>query len=95
MACTYCGTNLTIPENLRVKTTPTVEVQPLKARPTPRYEKEAPDFIRKAQPLAIKAWNLYAAWTWIRWLLPTCLTVVVVGMIVCAMLGVLPFVLRR
>ena len=66
-----------------------------KARATARnLEAEAPDLIRKAQPIAIKAWNLYAAWTWIRWLLPTCLTIFVIGIILCVALGALPIVFR-
>jgi hypothetical protein len=95
MACTYCGANLAIPANLRIKAKPTVEVKPSITRPASSFEKEAPELIRKAQPIAIKAWNAYAIWTWVRWLLPTCLVVLVVGFIVCALLGLLPFVLFR
>ena len=40
-----------------------------------------------------KTGKTYAYWTWLRWLLPACLTIAVVGFIVCALLGVLPFVL--
>ena len=95
MGCTYCGANLTIPVEMRVKAKPTAEVKPPKVKPSLSLEKEAPDLLRKAQPFVIKAWNTYAAWTWIRWLLPTCLTLLVVGFVVCAVLGVLPFVLFR
>lgn len=95
MACTYCGANLTIPVEMRVKAKPTVEVKPPKAVPASSLEKEAPDLLRKAQPFAIKAWNAYAMWTWVRWLLPTCLTITIVGFIVCVVLGALPFVLAR
>ncbi len=94
MACTYCGANLTIPENLRTKAIPKVE----KSFPKPKLvispEINAPDLFRKAEPIAIKAWNIYAVWTWVRWLLPTCLTILVVGIILCASLGALPFVFR-
>lgn len=93
MACSYCGANLTIPQDMRVNAKPAVEVKPPQARPTPNFEEEAPDLLRKAQPLVIKAWNAFALWTWLRWLLPACLTIAVVGFIVCALLGVLPFVL--
>lgn len=93
MACTYCGANLTIPEALRTKAKPKVESTPPKARPTPRLEQEAPDLLRKAQPIAIKAWNAYAYWTWLRWLIPTCLTVFVIVFLACLTLGALPFVL--
>ena len=92
MACTYCGTNLTIPEHLRTKAIPKVEKTPSKMIPVSIPEIDAPDLIRKAQPVAIKAFNMYAYWTWIRWLLPTCLTILVVGFILCAVLGALPFV---
>jgi hypothetical protein len=80
---------------MRIKAKPTEEVKPPKASSTPSYEKEASDFLRKAQPFAIKAWNTYAIWTWVRWLLPTCLIIFVIGFIVCALLGALPFVLWR
>lgn len=95
MACTYCGASLTIPDDLRVKAKPTAAMKPPQARPTPRLEKEAPDLLRKAQPFVIKAWNTYAYWTWLRWLLPTCLTILVIGFIVCVVIGALPFVLSR
>jgi DNA-directed RNA polymerase subunit RPC12/RpoP len=95
MACTYCGAKLIIPVEMRVKTKATAENKLPKSRPTSSYKKEAPDFLGKAQPFIIKAWNTYAAWTWIRWLLPTCLTVLVIGFVVCALLGALPFVLFR
>ena len=92
MACTYCGTNLTIPKHLQTKATPKVARTPSKVAPVSIPEIDAPDLIRKAQPVAFKAFNLYAYWTWLRWLLPTCLTILVVGFILCAVLGALPFV---
>lgn len=92
MACTYCGTNLTIPDSLRTKALPKVEKKPLKAKPVISLEKDAPDLIRKIEPVAIKAWNLYAYWTWLRWLIPTCLTILVFGFFICMALGALPFV---
>lgn len=92
MACIYCGAALAIPEELRIKSMPRVEkIQP-KAKPAPSLEKEAPVLLRKAQPLAVKAWNMYAYWTWIRWVLPTCLTVLAVAFFICMALGALPFV---
>lgn len=95
MACTYCGASLTIPNDLRVqaKPKPTAKIQTSPARPTLSFEKEAPDLLRKAQPFAIKAWNTYAYWTWLRWLLPTCLTLVIVAIVICTLLGALPFFL--
>ena len=90
MACSYCGANLTIPENLRTKAMPKVEKIPSKAKPVISAEIDTSDLLRKAEPIAIKAWNMYAAWTWLRWLLPTCLTLLVIGCIACAALGALP-----
>lgn len=92
MACTYCGTNLTIPSHLRTKAIPKVEKAPSKVKTVSIPEIDAPDLIRKAQPVAIKAFNLYAYWTWLRWLLPACLTIFIIGFILCALLGALPFV---
>ena len=91
MACTYCGANLSIPKELRVpaKPKPAAKIQALPAKPTPSFEKEAPDLLRKAQPIAIKAWNSYVYWTWLRRLLPTCLTIVVIGVLACVALGAL------
>ncbi len=94
MACTYCGTNLIIPSHLRTKAAPKVEQTASKAKPASIPKIDAPDLIRKAQPVAFKAFNLYAYWTWIRWLFPTCLTILFVGFILCAVLGALPFVLN-
>ena len=92
LACNYCGTNIAIPEKLRTKSEPKKEQNVSKARPISIPENEAAKLLRKAQPVAIGAWNLYALWTWVRWILPTCLIVFVVGFIVCAALGALPFV---
>ena len=94
MACTYCGTALSIPASLRTKAMPKVEKIPSKAKPVVSPEIDASDLIRKAQPAAIQAWNLFAYWTWLRWLLPTCLTILVVGFFLCMALGALPFALR-
>lgn len=91
MACAYCGANLSIPAHLQSAAKPPAQVKPPQARPAPSFEKEAPDLLRKAQPFAVRAWNTYAAWTWLRWVLPACLTVFVVGLLGCIMLGVLPF----
>lgn len=93
MACAYCGANLTIPEDLRIKAKPAMKPQAARAAATPTFEHEAADLLRKAQPIAVKAWNAYALWTWVRPLLPACLVVVVIGFVVCALLGVLPFFL--
>ena len=93
MACSYCGANLSIPSHLQTQAKPKVESAPRKQRSTPSLENEAPDLLRKAQPIAIKAWNSYVYWTWLRRLFPACLTILVIGFFACAALGALPFVL--
>jgi hypothetical protein len=92
MACTYCGANLIIPEKLRKAAKPVLTNKPPQNAAVDILQTDAPDILRKAQPIAIKAWNVYAYWTWIRWLLPTCLTFLIVGFIACSLLGLLPFV---
>lgn len=97
MACTYCGAQLTIPKELRARAAARVADQP-KARPgidsTPQPQADAPDLLRKAQPIAIGAWNAYAWWTWLRRLLPGCLIALVVLCLACVALGGLPVLLR-
>ena len=95
MACTYCGANLTIPKELYVQAIPkpTARNQTPPAKPAPSLEKEAPDILRKAQPIAVKAWNAYAYWTWLRWLIPACFTLLVIGLVICAVLGFLSILL--
>lgn len=78
MACTFCGTNLTIPEHLRIKSQPKVETNFKKTESSRPVEVEAVEVLRKSQPIAIRAWNLFAAWTWLRWLIPTCLTIFII-----------------
>lgn len=95
MACSYCGANLTIPAELRRAAPPKVEKTPPKAASAPSLEKDAPDLLRKVQPVAVKAWNTYAYWTWIRRALPTCLIIGLIGLCACGLLTILPFVLRR
>jgi hypothetical protein len=100
MACTFCGTNLTIPEELRAKAAPRMSTTPPRINPiaTPKPEPQptvdAPDLLRKAQPIALGAWNAFAAWTWLRRLLPGCLIALVLLCLACIALGGLPFLLR-
>lgn len=35
-------------------------------------EVEAANILRKSQPIAIRLWNLFALWTWLKWLIPIC-----------------------
>ena len=95
MACTYCGANLTIPAHLRTSAPPKVENTPPKAAPAPSLEEEAPDLLRKVQPVAVKAWNTFAWWAWIRRALPACLVIAIIGLCACGLLSALPFLLRR
>ena len=92
MACTYCGTNLTIPENLQTAAMPRVEKISSKAQPVTGSEIDASDLLRKAQPVMTRAWNMFAYWTWIRRLIPACLGIVFVFILLCFALGALPFV---
>lgn len=93
MACAYCGVTLTIPQAMRSTAKPFIEKMPPKKESAIRLEKDGPDLLRKAQPVAIKAWNAYAYWTWIRRLFPTCLILFATGFIFCLAAGVLPFII--
>ena len=82
MPCPYCGTNLAIPKELQRDAVPinsTYKIPEPKLAP----EMEAADFLRKAQPVAIKAYNLYALWTWVRRFLPGCLIVLAIAICLC------------
>jgi DNA-directed RNA polymerase subunit RPC12/RpoP len=92
MACEYCGTALTIPERLREQVKPRVEK--IKTMPMPEPNIDAPDLLRKAQPIAIGAWNLFALWTRLRWIIPTCLVFFLISMALCLALGAFPIILR-
>ena len=94
IGCNYCGTNITIPEKLRTKAIPKMEGTVSRAKPISVPENEAAKLLRKAQPVAIGAWNLYALWTWVRWILPTCLVILLVGTVLCVILGALPVILK-
>ncbi len=92
MACAYCGANLVIPKVLQRKSIP--EKNTLKPESSPGADIEAGDILRKVQPLAIRAWNLYALWTWVRRVLPSCLILFAVGIILCLITSTLPFILN-
>lgn len=95
MTCSYCGANLTIPAELRKSAPPRVEKTPAKVAPAPRQELDASELLRQAQPIATKAWNTYAWWTWIRRALPACLVIVLIGICICIILTALPFITNR
>jgi hypothetical protein len=92
MSCAYCRANLTIPDHLRTMPNVTAEEMRPTHRAVPSPEIDAADLLRKAQPVAIGAWNLFAMWTWLRRLIPACLTIFIIGIILCALLGALPFI---
>ena len=95
MTCSYCGANLAIPSEMRWDAPPRVEAAPERVAPPPRLEDEASEMLRKAQPVAVKALNTYAWWTWIRRVLPTCLIIALIILCACAAFGMLPFILNR
>ena len=91
MACTYCSANLVIPEALRVKTIPREEKMPPQSQPAIGIpDVDASKVMRQAQPILTRAWNLYAYWTWLRWLFPACLVILVIGILICITLGLIP-----
>lgn len=94
MTCTYCGTNLTIPSVLRTEALPEVRERMREVEQAKGPEIEAGDLLRKAQPVATRAWNMYARWTQVRYFLPTCLTIAVIAICACLSFTILPFVLR-
>lgn len=94
MACSYCGVSLPIPARLQTQAKPQTLKPQVQYKPVIDLEKEAPEILRKAQPVVTKAWNLYAYWTWLRWLAPACLTLFILGFFLCAGLGALPFLLN-
>lgn len=94
MSCAYCGANLTIPNHLRTIHRVTAEEMRPKHRPVSNSEIEAADLLRKAQPVAIGAWNLFAMWTWFRRLIPACLALVIIFVVLCIALAALPLILN-
>lgn len=78
MACEYCGVTLAIPEELQVDAVPLGSTFKI-PDPEPTPEMEASEFLRAAQPVARKAFNLFALWTWVRRFLPGCLVVLIVS----------------
>lgn len=93
MSCTYCGAAVTIPESMRVKIAPSQKVQAQEIK-FQQPEIDPSELLRKAQPVALRAFNLYALWTWARWILPTCLTIFIASIVICLLFGALPFILR-
>ena len=72
MACAYCGVTLAIPQELQKDAVPLGSTFKI-PEPEPTPEMEAAEFLRAAQPVARKAFNLFALWTWARRFLPGCL----------------------
>lgn len=82
MACAYCGVTLAIPEELQKDAVPLGSKFKI-PEPEPAPEMEAAEFLRAAQPVARKAFNLFALWTWVRRFLPGCLVGVLVIACLC------------
>ena len=59
MTCEYCGSALTIPKELQQDAVPLGSTFKI-PEPKPTPEIEAAEFLRKAQPVAAKAFNLFA-----------------------------------
>ncbi len=94
MSCAYCGKQLTIPAALRTEPPLKVEQNIRVTGQAKGPEIEPEELLRKAQPVATRAWNAYARWTQIRYFLPTCLTIVAIALCACISLTILPVVLR-
>ena len=75
MACEYCGVTLAIPEELQEDAVPLGSTFKI-PDPEPAPEMEAAEFLRAAQPVARKAFNLFALWMWVQRFLPGCITLV-------------------
>ena len=90
MACEYCGSALAIPKELQQDAVPLGSTFKI-PEPTPTVEKEAAEFLRKAQPVAAKAFNLFALWTWVRRFLPGCLVAIVILCLLACVAGGLLF----
>lgn len=84
IACPYCGSQTTVPENLRLNAAPPPKpVQPPVQASIPEPEIDLSEALRKAQPVAAKALNTFWLWTLIRRYLPGCLAFIVISTCVC------------
>jgi len=74
MACPYCHTQLTIPDDMRRAPIPIVEAPRVEVNQLPPQEtqQQVADFIRQVQPVAIRGWNVFAWWTRLRRFIPGC-----------------------
>jgi hypothetical protein len=86
MSCTYCGTNLEIPKDLRKKAERRLEVKE-KTTPQSAAEVDVPELLRQAQPVAAGALNLLFIWNWAKRIIPACLTMAIVLFIACLLAG--------
>jgi|GEM_PF-798472 len=93
MACTYCGSKLTIPHAMRTKSE-SKDTQPTSQKITGTHvEINAPEILRRVRPVALGAWNLLAFWNLTKRILPACLVILLLGIVVCFALGFLPIFL--
>jgi len=93
MPCSYCGANINIPISQRRMAIPAQEDRPAEKH-FQQPEIDASDLLRKVQPVARRAFNLYAMWTWLRLVLPTCLVMLVIFFVLCTLLGTMPMFFR-
>jgi len=82
MTCAYCGVTLAIPQELQKDPVPLGSGFRV-PEPDPDPEMEAAEFLREAQPIARKAFNLFALWTWVRRFLPGCLVATSIAICLC------------
>ncbi len=80
--CAYCGVTLAIPEELQKDPVPPGSGFKI-PEPETSSEMEAAEFLREAQPVARKAFNLFALWTWVRRFLPGCLVAISIAICLC------------
>jgi hypothetical protein len=91
MSCTYCGTNLEIPKDLRKKAERRLAVKE-KTMTHSAAEVDVSELLRQAQPIATGALNLLFIWNWAKRIIPVCLTMAIILFIACLLAGGLLFV---
>jgi len=93
MACAYCGVTLAIPEALQKDLLPPGSRFKIPEQ-EPDPEMDAAEFLRAAQPVARKAFNLFALWTWVRRFIPGCLLAISIATCLC-LVGIAILVLQQ
>lgn len=84
IACPYCGSQATIPEGLRLKAAPKPEPKPIPpAQTSPEPDIDISEALRKVQPVAAKAVNVYWLWDLVRRFAPGCLAFLALSTCLC------------